>query len=108
MPIEGMAGFSTLDVTLVDRTNHHVFQPLLYQVATAMLALRANDGAAPMVTYPAPTSGDPGEYLKTDACPAGGVFFNSTSGGDAGPFMLSAYTTRATNRPRPRRLPPRR
>lgn len=24
-------------VTLVDRTNHHVFQPLLYQVATAML-----------------------------------------------------------------------
>src|SRR5215216_5827490 len=27
-----------VDVTLVDRTNHHVFQPLLYQVATAMLA----------------------------------------------------------------------
>ena len=25
------------DVTLVDRTNHHVFQPLLYQVATATL-----------------------------------------------------------------------
>jgi NADH dehydrogenase len=27
-----------VDVTLVDRTNHHLFQPLLYQVATAMLA----------------------------------------------------------------------
>ena len=27
-----------LDVTLVDRTNHHLFQPLLYQVATATLA----------------------------------------------------------------------
>ena len=27
-----------VDVTLVDRTNHHVFQPLLYQVATATLA----------------------------------------------------------------------
>ena len=27
-----------VDVTLVDRTNHHVFQPLLYQVATAALA----------------------------------------------------------------------
>ena len=26
------------DVTLVDRTNHHLFQPLLYQVATAVLA----------------------------------------------------------------------
>ena len=26
------------DVTVVDRTNHHVFQPLLYQVATATLA----------------------------------------------------------------------
>jgi NADH:ubiquinone reductase (H+-translocating) len=25
-------------VTLVDRTNHHVFQPLLYQVATASLS----------------------------------------------------------------------
>ena len=25
-------------LTVVDRTNHHVFQPLLYQVATAMLA----------------------------------------------------------------------
>jgi NADH dehydrogenase len=27
-----------VDVTLVDRTNHHVFQPLLYQVATAGLS----------------------------------------------------------------------
>jgi NADH dehydrogenase len=26
-----------VDVTLVDRTNHHLFQPLLYQVATATL-----------------------------------------------------------------------
>ena len=25
-------------VTLLDRMNHHLFQPLLYQVATAMLA----------------------------------------------------------------------
>ena len=27
-----------VDVTIVDRTNHHLFQPLLYQVATATLA----------------------------------------------------------------------
>jgi NADH dehydrogenase len=27
-----------VDVTLVDRTNHHLFQPLLYQVATASLS----------------------------------------------------------------------
>ncbi len=26
-----------VDVTVIDRTNHHVFQPLLYQVATATL-----------------------------------------------------------------------
>ena len=26
------------DITLIDRTNHHLFQPLLYQVATATLA----------------------------------------------------------------------
>jgi len=33
-------------VTVVDRSNHHVFQPLLYQVATAALA--APDVAAPI------------------------------------------------------------
>jgi len=27
-----------VQVTVIDRTNHHVFQPLLYQVATATLA----------------------------------------------------------------------
>src|SRR5512140_3176266 len=25
------------DITIVDRTNHHLFQPLLYQVATGIL-----------------------------------------------------------------------
>jgi NADH dehydrogenase len=29
---------SPVDVLLIDRTNHHVFQPLLYQVATSVLA----------------------------------------------------------------------
>ncbi|MDX3910704.1 MAG: NAD(P)/FAD-dependent oxidoreductase [Sphingobium sp.] len=29
---------SAADVTLIDRTNHHLFQPLLYQVATAALS----------------------------------------------------------------------
>jgi NADH:ubiquinone reductase (H+-translocating) len=27
-----------LEVTVIDRHNHHVFQPLLYQVATAALS----------------------------------------------------------------------
>ena len=27
-----------VDVTVIDRKNHHVFQPLLYQVATAVLS----------------------------------------------------------------------
>ncbi len=35
-----------VDVTLVDRTNHHTFQPLLYQVATATLA--SSDITAPI------------------------------------------------------------
>jgi NADH:ubiquinone reductase (H+-translocating) len=35
-----------VNVTLVDRTNHHLFQPLLYQVATA--GLSAPDIAAPL------------------------------------------------------------
>jgi NADH:ubiquinone reductase (H+-translocating) len=42
----GFGGLSTtqalkgapVDITVVDRTNHHLFQPLLYQVATASLA----------------------------------------------------------------------
>lgn len=34
------------EITLVDRTNHHLFQPLLYQVATA--GLSANEVAAPI------------------------------------------------------------
>ena len=33
----GAKGPSSLEVTLVDRRNHHLFQPLLYQVATAGL-----------------------------------------------------------------------
>ncbi len=35
-----------VDVTLLDRTNHHLFQPLLYEVATA--GLSAPDIAAPL------------------------------------------------------------
>src|SRR3954447_10391228 len=31
-------GRSPAEVVLIDRTNHHVFQPLLYQVATSVLA----------------------------------------------------------------------
>ena len=38
-------GGKAVDVTVVDRTNHHLFQPLLYQVATATLA-------APDITAP--------------------------------------------------------
>lgn len=37
---------SDVDVTLIDRTNHHLFQPLLYQVATA--ALSPGDVAQPI------------------------------------------------------------
>ena len=34
------------DITIIDRRNHHIFQPLLYQVATAVLA--PSDVAAPI------------------------------------------------------------
>jgi NADH:quinone reductase (non-electrogenic) len=37
---------ANVDVTLVDRTNHHLFQPLLYQVAAG--ALSPSDCAAPI------------------------------------------------------------
>lgn len=34
----GLAGVDELDITLIDRRNHHLFQPLLYQVAMAALS----------------------------------------------------------------------
>ncbi|MBU1100889.1 MAG: NAD(P)/FAD-dependent oxidoreductase [Bacteroidetes bacterium] len=37
---------ANLDITLIDKTNHHLFQPLLYQVATA--ALSPGDIATPI------------------------------------------------------------
>jgi NADH dehydrogenase len=37
---------SDVDVILIDRRNHHIFQPLLYQVATSILA--PSDVAAPV------------------------------------------------------------
>jgi NADH:ubiquinone reductase (H+-translocating) len=39
-------GKSALRITLIDRSNHHLFQPLLYQVATA--GLSSPDIAAPL------------------------------------------------------------
>lgn len=41
----GLKG-SDFDITIIDRTNHHLFQPLLYQVATA--ALSPGDIAMPI------------------------------------------------------------
>ena len=41
-------------ITLVDRQNHHLFQPLLYQVATA--GLSATDIAQPIRSILAPFS----------------------------------------------------
>ncbi|HET9643133.1 MAG TPA: NAD(P)/FAD-dependent oxidoreductase, partial [Burkholderiaceae bacterium] len=35
---------AAVDITLVDRTNHHLFQPLLYQVATANVSAPAVSG----------------------------------------------------------------
>ena len=42
---KGLAG-APVDVTVLDRRNHHLFQPLLYQVATA--GLNPSDIAAPI------------------------------------------------------------
>ena len=44
--IEAVRALSTaeVEITLVDRTNHHLFQPLLYQVATAGLSAPAVSG----------------------------------------------------------------
>ena len=38
LPAVRLLGHAPVDVTLVDRRNYHLFQPLLYQVATGMLS----------------------------------------------------------------------
>lgn len=42
-----------VDITLIDRTNHHLFQPLLYQVATGILS--SGEIAPPDASGPAQT-----------------------------------------------------
>jgi NADH dehydrogenase len=37
LPATRLLGGKPVDVTLIDRRNHHLFQPLLYQIATGML-----------------------------------------------------------------------
>jgi NADH dehydrogenase len=69
-----------VDVTVIDRTNHHLFQPLLYQVSTALLApgdiatpLRQalSDNPRARVVLGEVTSVDPGrrtvEFTTADA-----------------------------------------
>lgn len=36
--VKKLAGDKNLSITLIDKANHHLFQPLLYQVATAVLS----------------------------------------------------------------------
>ena len=38
LPATRLLARSLVDVTLIDRRNHHLFQPLLYQVATGILS----------------------------------------------------------------------
>src|SRR3954453_11905151 len=38
LPATRLLARSSVDVTLIDRRNHHLFQPLLYQVATGILS----------------------------------------------------------------------
>jgi len=38
LPAARILGFADVDVVLIDRRNHHLFQPLLYQVATGILS----------------------------------------------------------------------
>lgn len=38
LPAARILGYADVDVVLIDRRNHHLFQPLLYQVATGILS----------------------------------------------------------------------
>src|ERR1700755_10422 len=60
------------DVVLIDRRNHHIFQPLLYQVATAVLA--PSEIAAPIRQLAAKQ-----KNLSVMLAEVTGVDFNSRS-----------------------------
>ena len=53
-------GHLPVDVTVIDRRNHHTFQPLLYQVALAVLVAGGYCAADPHDSAP------PGEYRGAD------------------------------------------
>jgi len=53
-----------VDVTLIDRRNFHLFQPLLYQVATALLA--PSEAAAPIANCAPETFGYQLPYAPRD------------------------------------------
>jgi NADH dehydrogenase len=60
-------GHAKLDVLLIDKTNHHLFQPLLYEVATA--ALSPGDIATPLreiLRHQDNTTVIMGEVIKID------------------------------------------
>ena len=38
LPATRLLARGDIDITLIDRRNHHLFQPLLYQVATGILS----------------------------------------------------------------------
>ena len=59
-----------VDVTLFDRTNHHLFQPLLYQVATAALA--PTDIASPVRSLFSRQSNVEVQIGEVDGIDAGG------------------------------------
>ena len=51
---KGLGGVPDVEVTIVDKSNHHLFQPLLYQVA--MAGLSPADIAVPIRSYHWPQS----------------------------------------------------
>ena len=46
-----------VDVTIIDRTNHHLFQPLLYQVATGILPAHRLATGSGVLNIATPPSG---------------------------------------------------
>jgi NADH dehydrogenase len=52
------------EVVLIDRRNHHIFQPLLYQVATALLA--PSEAATPIANCAPETFGYQLPYAPRD------------------------------------------
>ena len=89
-----------VQITVLDRTGVHLFQPLLYQVATGLLSEGQISCAAPSPVPPAPQRRDPGRggHPRRRRC-AGGARTDAPTDGPPGSLRRASSSPPASSSP---------